>query len=217
MLSKIEYVKGIPHSLHFYSPRFTSTQPTLDISFTGGAELMAEFNSTDGFDGDGCLLIQSHLGGRVKSQELLLWRCNDIMITEPIIIETVMKRSSKHKSHWSWVLRGNVETVEPLKKQKSEFIRRLVLGESVRNHTEESILMIGPSFHTHCGQEWERFYWIVYPVVHDYHVTCITSISLACECETYEEDTLRLGLFYLNKVDWHMSLLQADCRNFRNI
>ena len=65
MLSKIEYVKGIPHSLHFYSPRFTSTQPTLDISFTGGAELMAEFNSTDGFDGDGCLLIQSHLGGRV--------------------------------------------------------------------------------------------------------------------------------------------------------
>ena len=216
MNSKVEYVKGIPHHLNLYSPRFTSTLPILDQSLTGGAELLAELDRNDGFDGNGSLIVQSHLGGQVKCQELLLWKCNDIMITEPIVIETVVKRSSNHKSQWSWVLRGNVETVEPLKEQKSEWIRRLVFGEQKLDHSQEDFLKIRPCFHTNCGQDWERFYWIVYPVVHDYHITCITSISLACECERFEEDTVRLGLFYLNTVDWHMNLLQADCRNCRN-
>lgn len=210
-------MKGIPHCLHLFSPRFTSTLPTLDISLTGGAELIAELSQEDGFESNSSLLVKSHLGGRVKNQALILWRCDDVMITEPIVIETVVKRTIKHQSKWSWIIQGSVETVEPLMEQKKEFLRKLIFDGNQDDFVDkESKLVIHPSLHTRCGQGWERFYWIVYPISRDYHVTCINSVSLGCECDRYEEDSFRLGLFYLNKVAWHMKLLQADCKVLNN-
>ena len=262
MYATTEFIRGKPHPLSLYSPRFTSTLPSIDQSRTGGAELQATLLSTDGYDSNACLQIKAYLGGHVHHQELKVWPCTDVLVCEPVVLEAVLKRSqlgnAEKTSRWAWAVRGMIErievheqastanseqvdeqttsTVSSIHTSKQSFCRYLVLdndieeygekinqeanplpspvenGEENENGEKGNTVILRPCFHTSCGEGWERFYWILYPVARDCHVMSIDSISVACERDLYGEDELRVGLFYLNTVELHHQLIQANCR-----
>ena len=160
----------------------------------------------------------------MKRQELVIWPCTDELVCEPLVVEAIVKRGDQQGQHgnrtrgrWAWAIRGKIEQVKPLEAKEEEFCRLLVfddnVGDLVNVKDEKDIQkkgMISPSFHTRCGEGWERFYWIVYPVARDSHVMSIDSVSLACERMSYGEDELRVGLFYMNTVEMHHHLIQAN-------
>lgn len=268
MYATTEFIRGKPHPLSLYSPRFTSTLPSIDQSRTGGAELQATLLSTDGYDSNACLQMKAYLGGRVQHQELKVWPCTDVLVCEPVVLEAVLKRSqlgtAEKSSRWAWVVRGMIERIEvheqtsisnteqieeqttststsssssSIHTSKQSFCRYLVLdndveeyGETINQETnhpqypptkkgeengegeKDNTVILHPCFHTSCGEGWERFYWILYPVARDCHVMSIDLISVACERELYGEDELRIGLFYLNTVEFHHQLIQTNGR-----
>lgn len=213
MVMRHEFIRGACYDAPFYNPRFCSTLPFVDVTKNQGSELQGELVEDDGYNSGGSLLVRSYVGGKVKCGELVLFRFDDdLMVNQPLVLSVVGKVNSKtwgrrdgviDRATWRIVFRGSVETVEPLLPSQSEYCCVLGLegGESC----------IAPFLHTRCGNGWERWWWVVYPVMKDYHVTCIRDIALQCLNDRYEEGELRLGSFYLNREVTHELVMKADC------
>lgn len=70
-------------------------------------------------------------------------------------------------------------------------------------------LHLYPSLHTRSADGWHRFYWILYPSLHDYHVTTFHSFSL--HRSRHAPHSLQLQWFYVNLLETHAQMLQCDC------
>lgn len=107
---------------------------------------------------------------------------------------------------WSIAFHGSVHTVEPLLPSSSSWNRICPLYEG-----KEGQDCIHCVLHSSCGNGWERWWWVIYPIMQNYTVTAINRICLACESDVYQETTCSIGAFYLNKVSTHEKLLNANC------
>ena len=219
MVTKHEFIRGTRYDHNSYCPRFCSTLPLLDVTDEQGSELQGELVDDEGYNSGGSLQVRSYVGGRVKRRELVLFRFEEeMMVNEPLVLSVVGKVETKSclfvdivrcRAKWRIVIRGKVETVEPLLSSTSDYSCVLQLGE-------DDDAGIAPFLHTRCGNGWSRWWWTVYPNMRDYHVTCLQSIALQCSNDKYEEGLLRMGCFYLNKASTHSLILKSDCGFLRS-
>lgn len=211
MYNEYEYIQGKQIASSFYSPRFCSTLPWVDHTENQGSELRGIIDGSDGYNSNACLSVSSFVGGKTKKQELVLFDLNDCLFTEPLILSIVCKMnvdlylylilSFISRSQWYIYLHGNVFTVEPILPQTDEWSYQCCMKQG----DCQAIL------HTDCGNGWQRWWWIIYPIMKDYHVTSINRICLGCQADQYHEDTCKIGAFYLNTVKTHDLLLSSNC------
>ena len=76
---------------------------------------------------------------------------------------------------------------------------------------KKKMTSLQPSLHMRCADGWHRFYWILYPSIHDYHVTTIHSFSLHRSATA--QHPIQLGWFYVNHLETHARMLQCDCKH----
>ena len=124
MFGSMEFVRGVPWNFAAYSPRFCSMLPLLDETADGGSELEGKWAGNDGYQGNGCLEIRGYLGGKKKRQAITLFRLDDAMTMEPLVVSVVMKKEAEkwvrtgdvmRRTEWNLLLDFAVENVENLK------------------------------------------------------------------------------------------------------
>lgn len=123
----MEFVRGVPWNFAAYSPRFCSMLPLLDETADGGSELEGKWAGNDGYQGNGCLEIRGYLGGKKKRQAITLFRLDDAMTMEPLVVSVVMKKEAEkwvrtgdvtRRTEWNLLLDFAVENVEKLKEEE---------------------------------------------------------------------------------------------------
>ena len=129
MFGSMEFVRGVPWNFAAYSPRFCSMLPLLDETADGGSELEGKWAGNDGYQGNGCLEIRGYLGGKKKRQAITLFRLDDAMTMEPLVVSVVMKKEAEkwvrtdglmRRTEWNLLLDFALEDVENLKTEDSD-------------------------------------------------------------------------------------------------
>ena len=103
--------------------------PLLDETADGGSELEGKWEGNDGYQGNGCLEIRGYLGGKKKRQAITLFRLDDAMTMEPLVVTVVMKKEASkwvrtgglmRRTEWNVLCKFAVENVEDIKAKKEE-------------------------------------------------------------------------------------------------
>lgn len=137
--------------------------------------------------------------------------CLQNLSSFPLYVKEISQRTEEshfliHRCEWNISLHGAVFTVEPLLPSSQKWNR--VCSFTEQSSQENTIQY---AFHTDCGNGWQRWWWIVYPVMKDYTVTCIDRVCIGCSSEQYTESELKIGCVYLNTVKTHETILNANC------
>ena len=257
MFNSMEFVRGVPWNSPSYSPRFCSMLPLLDETADGGSELEGKWEGNDGYQGNGCLEIRGYLGGKKKRQAITLFRLDDAMTMEPLVVSVVMKKEAskwvrtgglKRRTEWNVLCKFAVESVEDIKPKNEEkeekeaeeaeeaeeagkkeeskpetiIYRRLVGSSSSAeagiafSHRFESDAIL-PFLHTRCGGDWERWWWMIPPILASSTVMCLRSIQFECHSESYEESRFKLGWLYCSPLNIHTAVYHVDGRRFGRV
>ena len=248
MFNTMEFIRGVPWNSSSYSPRFCSMLPLLDETADSGSELGAKWAGNDGYQGNGCLEIRGYLGGRKKQQAITLFRLDDAMTVEPLVVSVVMKKEAErwnrthdlmHRTQWDLLLDLALESVEnvrneeqgetgetekPKEEKEPERIihRRLVEnvsseGAGIHTVNFKCSETISPFLHTLCGGDWERWWWMIPPILEHSTIMCLRSIQFECRSESYEESRFKLGWLYCAPLNIHSAVYHVDCTQFWRI
>lgn len=91
MFSDAEFIQGSRFANAFYSPRFCSTLPWTDHTENQGSELRGTLDNSDGYNSNCCFSLHSYIGGKTKKQELILFKLDEMLFAEPLILSVVCK------------------------------------------------------------------------------------------------------------------------------
>lgn len=147
----MEFVRGVPWNFAAYSPRFCSMLPLLDETADGGSELEGKWAGNDGYQGNGCLEIRGYLGGKKKRQAITLFRLDDAMTMEPLVVSVVMKKEAEkwvrtgdvmRRTEWNLLLDFAVENVENLKVEEgNEAVEEENEAEKIKEEKEPEMII----------------------------------------------------------------------------
>lgn len=147
----MEFVRGVPWNFAAYSPRFCSMLPLLDETADGGSELEGKWAGNDGYQGNGCLEIRGYLGGKKKRQAITLFRLDDAMTMEPLVVSVVMKKEAEkwvrtgdvmRRTEWNLLLDFAVENVENLKVEEgNEAVEEGNEAEKIKEEKESEMII----------------------------------------------------------------------------
>lgn len=147
----MEFVRGVPWNFAAYSPRFCSMLPLLDETADGGSELEGKWAGNDGYQGNGCLEIRGYLGGKKKRQAITLFRLDDAMTMEPLVVSVVMKKEAEkwvrtgdvmRRTEWNLLLDFAVENVENLKAEEgNEAVEEGNEAEKIKEEKEPEMII----------------------------------------------------------------------------
>ena len=147
----MEFVRGVPWNFAAYSPRFCSMLPLLDETADGGSELEGKWAGNDGYQGNGCLEIRGYLGGKKKRQAITLFRLDDAMTMEPLVVSVVMKKEAEkwvrtgdvmRRTEWNLLLDFAVENVENLKVEEgNEAVEEGNEAEKIKEEKEPEMII----------------------------------------------------------------------------